>query len=258
MPSPFPGVDPYLEAPGVWPGFHQRFITYLGELIQRDLPPPFYADIGERVFVEVSGRDVFPDVAVKQRPFPRESSEPATALLDTPVVVEVEPDEQREVFLEIRDPESGDQVVTTIELLSHANKAAGTDGQDLYLRKQREMLESAVNLVEIDLLRAGRHSTAVPKRDAVRQVGTFDYHVCVHRATERTKFEVYAAFLKFRLPAIGVPLTPETEDVRVDLQAVCRRCYDVGPYDRRIDYSVPPAPPLPPELQQWAQGLVAR
>lgn len=173
------------------------------------------------------------------------------------MVVEVEPDEQREVFLEIRDPESGDRVVTTIELLSHANKAAGTDGRDLYLRKQREMLESAVNLVEIDLLRAGRHSTAVPKRDAVMQVGPFDYHVCVHRAAEGSRFEVYAAFLKFRLPAIGLPLTPEVGDVRVDLQAICRRCYDAGPYDRRVDYSVPPVPPLPPELQQWGQELAA-
>ena len=258
MPSPFPGMDPYLEAPGVWPGFHQRFITYLGEAIQRDLPPPFYAEIGERVFVEVSGRDVFPDVAVKQQPFAGELREAATALLDTPVVVEVEPDEQREVFLEIRDPENGDRVVTTIGVLSHANKAAGTDSRDLYLRKQREMLESAVSLVEIDLLRAGRHSTAVPKRDAVMQVGPFDYHVCVHRAAERSRFEVYAAFLKFRLPAVGVPLTPEAEDVRVDLQAICRRCYDAGPYDRRIDYSVTPVPPLPPELQQWAQELIAR
>jgi hypothetical protein len=29
MPSPFPGMDPYLEAHNVWPGFHQKFASEL-------------------------------------------------------------------------------------------------------------------------------------------------------------------------------------------------------------------------------------
>ena len=28
MPSPFPGMDPYLEDPSVWMDFHESFITY--------------------------------------------------------------------------------------------------------------------------------------------------------------------------------------------------------------------------------------
>jgi hypothetical protein len=28
MPSPFPGMDPYLESPELWRGFHARLITY--------------------------------------------------------------------------------------------------------------------------------------------------------------------------------------------------------------------------------------
>ena len=24
----FPGMDPYLEAPGIWPGFHEAFLSY--------------------------------------------------------------------------------------------------------------------------------------------------------------------------------------------------------------------------------------
>lgn len=29
MSCPFPGMDPYLEAQGVWPDFHARVITYI-------------------------------------------------------------------------------------------------------------------------------------------------------------------------------------------------------------------------------------
>ena len=39
---------------------------------------------------------------------------------------------------------------------------SGEPGRGLYLRKQREILESDVNLIEIDLLRAGMHTAAVP------------------------------------------------------------------------------------------------
>jgi Protein of unknown function (DUF4058) len=31
MPSPFPGMDPYLEEPSQWPGVPQRLITYMAD-----------------------------------------------------------------------------------------------------------------------------------------------------------------------------------------------------------------------------------
>ncbi len=43
MPSPFPGMDPYLEDPAVWPDFNHRFATILSEELNDQLPAPFYA-----------------------------------------------------------------------------------------------------------------------------------------------------------------------------------------------------------------------
>jgi hypothetical protein len=34
----FPGMDPYLEAPGVWPDFHDTFLAYARECLQPLLP----------------------------------------------------------------------------------------------------------------------------------------------------------------------------------------------------------------------------
>ena len=39
MPSPFPGMDPYLEEPRRWPDVHQRLITYLTDALQPAIRP---------------------------------------------------------------------------------------------------------------------------------------------------------------------------------------------------------------------------
>ncbi|MGH3577865.1 MAG: DUF4058 family protein, partial [Mycobacterium sp.] len=49
-----------------------------------------------------------------------------------------------------------------IEVLSPANKAAGSEGRRLYLAKQRQLLESQTHLLEIDVLRQGEHTAAPP------------------------------------------------------------------------------------------------
>lgn len=63
MPSPFPGPDPYLEQPALWPAVHQRLITYLADELNGLLPPRYVANIGERVCVGEAGpREVFVEV----------------------------------------------------------------------------------------------------------------------------------------------------------------------------------------------------
>jgi hypothetical protein len=57
-------MDPYMEDPIVFPDFHDRYITYLSEAIQRELPEPYYAALGRRAWVEVSERFIGPDVNV--------------------------------------------------------------------------------------------------------------------------------------------------------------------------------------------------
>jgi hypothetical protein len=123
-----------------------------------------------------------------------------------------------------------------IEVLSPSNKTAGEQGRDLYLRKQRERLQSKTHLLEIDLLRAGLHTTSVPRSRMDRKVAYLDYHACLHRFDNVEDFFVYPFCLPQRLPIVAVPLLPGDGDVKLDLQAVFNKTYEAGPYSREIDY----------------------
>jgi hypothetical protein len=183
MPSPFPGMDPYLEHPAVFPGLHNRLIAGLSEALQAALPAPYYAEIGERVWVEVSQRFIEPDAGVFRRDQAGGGGVVARPARGQPVVVTVPHDERREAWVEVRVPgDAGERLVTAIEVLSPSNKTPGERGRDLYLRNQRELLDSPAHLVEIDLLRGGTHTTAVPLDRLSAMVGPFEYHVSVHRS----------------------------------------------------------------------------
>jgi Protein of unknown function (DUF4058) len=61
MPSPFPGMDPYLEEPGLWPDVHARLIALSSEFLGQALRPKYYVRIEERVYISDendSGRTV--------------------------------------------------------------------------------------------------------------------------------------------------------------------------------------------------------
>jgi len=245
MASPFPGMDPYLENPEIFPDVHDSLITYIRENLQANLPPPYYAAIGRRVWIEASRRSIEPDVHVLRAGAARHvpsltSGATAVAARSAarPVIVKVVHDEFREPFLEIYAGKGDSKrLVTSIEVLSLSNKTPGEQARELYLRKQREMLASKVNLVEIDLLRNGYHSTAVPLEPALAACGPFDYHVSVHPFDEVETYYVYPMNLQEPLATIEIPLLPGDAAVLLDLQAVFDRCYDAGPYAREIDYS---------------------
>ncbi len=247
--SPFPGMDPYLEHPTLWPNVHQRLITYASDALQAQLTPRYYVSIGERVYLEAPDRSVYPDLWVVERGGPRAAT--ATLEADRPVVVVVEPVERREVFIEIQDPGAGHRVVTVIEVLSPSNKQPG-EGRDLYLKKQAEVLASNVHLVEIDLLRGGAPTVALPPSPG----GRSGYRVVVTRSTDRTRRELYEVTLRDRLPRVAVPLEVGDTDAVLDLQAVLGEAYTKGAYGLRVDYSVDPTPPLPADDTTWARALV--
>ena len=261
MPSPFPGMDPYLENPAVFPGVHNRFIAVLSEVLRQVLPAPYFAEIGERVWVEVSQRFIEPDTSVLVREPGRIDTGGAVATASTrssPVVVTVPHDERHEPYLEIRTVGNGlERLVTAIEVLSPSNKTPGERGRELYLRKQKEVLDSPAHLVEIDLLRGGVHSTAVPFNRLTEMVGHFDYHVSIHRSNRFEEFQVYPIRLDEPLPEIGIPLIFGDPDAIVDLQSIFHRVYDTGPYHRRISYrESTPVPVLRPEQKEWATQLL--
>jgi hypothetical protein len=78
----------------------------------------------------------------------------------------------------------------------------------------------------------------------------------VYRPDRPEHREVYPIRLPQRLPMIAVPLSPGTPGVQLSLQTVLDRCYDVGLYARRVKYSEPCDPPLTPEQQAWAEGVL--
>lgn len=257
MPSPFPGMDPFLEEPLDFADFHDGFVAYLREIIQPMLPAPYYAALGRRAWVEVSERFIGPDVNVlSMSSMARVETGTALAIEPAqPIVVTVPHDEQSQTLVEIAIGRGASRrLVTAIEVLSPSNKTLGERGRDLYLRKQQELLQSKCHLVEIDLLRGGKHTTAVPEVRYLKSVPTCEYHVCAHRFDNFEDYFIYPIHLRQPLPTINVPLLPGDGEVSVPLQQVMQRTYEAGPYHREIDYSqIIPSPKLADEQVKWVR-----
>jgi hypothetical protein len=259
-------MDPYLEHPDYFPGLHDDLISQMKEALQQRLPEEYYATSKSRVWIEVSQRTIEPDVEMLRHreagPSKQRANGPAVLAAPIsrgrPILVRVPHDERRESFLEIYAlQDKGDRLITTIEVLSHTNKSPGEHGRELYLRKQKKILDSKVHLVEIDLLRGGIHSTAVPRERVVEMSGPFDYHVCIHCFDHFEDYLVYPIRLEERLPEIAIPLLPDSPPVLIDLQTVFDRAYDIGPYRRRVRYSQEtPTPPLVAEQAEWATRVL--
>ncbi|ETX08330.1 DUF4058 family protein [Candidatus Entotheonella palauensis] len=255
----FPGMDPYLENLQVWPDVHASFIVYLREHLRPLLQPRYVIAVESRVFVEGPTADhaIIPDAWV--RPNNLESPYDTVTLqeADPAIEVRVAPLEVEEPYITIRDRQSGQRVITVIEVVSPTNKYAGP-GRVSYLAKQTEVRKSTAHLVEIDLLRIGPHVMAVPEW-AARQHGPYEYLICVNPAGGlRDRFRLYPRGVRQRLPRIRLPLADPDPDTVLDLQAVLARTYEAGGYADRIDYAQPCIPALSPADQAWADTLIGK
>jgi hypothetical protein len=254
MPSPFPGMDPHLEQ--FWGDVHHTMINRVRAAIQKQLPGDLIARVDERVFVEPSvglPRNIRPDVRVVERgqrlyPVLRASNGVAVA---EPLVVHIEEDEPvRQGFIEIIDLKSGRRVVTVIEIISPSNKIPGP-GRDLYIKKQNELRQAGVTLVEIDLNRTGSRVLSAPF-ELIPDGHRTPYAACVRRGWKPLVFEYYRFPLRERLPAIAIPLRQTDRDIPLDLQSVLDECCEEGRYVDDIDYRQEPDPPFSPDDAQWA------
>ena len=161
--SPFPGMDPYIEGPLHWSDFHHEFISTLRQAIVERLPEPYYASVGELVMLVSPESDDGPqrrepNVVVGRsegnRPVPSTPGGLAIGLLEPATMANIaQHDPHTEAYIEVRRMPSR-EVVTVIELFSPTNKA-GT-GRGIYLEKRRQLLATPANVVELDLVRAGR------------------------------------------------------------------------------------------------------
>ena len=163
MPSPFPGMDPWLEASGLFPSVHRQLINRILEVLNAVLPSWSIATTNRLVAVDPeSTRE--PDVSTFGPDHPPDGFISGELFADAGMVAVLservlEPWEQP--YLEIVS-EDGDRLVTALQVLSPANKTAGDAGRTAYQKKHEELRLGNVNVVEIDLLRGGTHTTAAP------------------------------------------------------------------------------------------------
>src|SRR5262245_40294154 len=134
MPSPFPGMDPFLEEPHNWSDVYDQFINALGNALADAVSPHFIVRFESRVYVATAGGillgQIIPDIYVVTRPTPQAISTAATTTTIVPPTV-IEPlfdPEIHERYIEIRDAASR-EVVTVLEILSPTNKIRGAPGR---------------------------------------------------------------------------------------------------------------------------------
>lgn len=258
MNSPFPGMDPYLEKH--WRDIHASLIIYARDQLQGVLPAALCARVEERVFLESEGEslgNLYPDVrVVEYRAEKQGTAEQGNVATLEPLLIHVPLQEITETYIEILDAESGNRVITVIEILSLTNKTTRT-GRKQYREKQKQCKKAGVSLVEIDLLRAGRRVLSVPPNWLPRAAQTL-YQVCVYRAWKADVAEVYPVPLENPLPSIRIPLRPQDQDVRLHLQELLAQAYRNGRYGNTLDYRVPLDPPLPAKEAKWAKGVIKR
>ena len=248
MPSPFPGMNPYIERASVWHDFHERWIPLVADLIGAQVLPRYFVRIDEQMFIHelsaderrfVGRGDVLIPALTPGTPAPAT----AAAVLEAPAEVGMPAvDAENLSFLEIRDRDNN-ELITVLELLSPTNKYAGPD-REQYLAKARKLQQSWVHFVEIDLLRGGPR---MPWLD----MPPCDYCVVVSRYEQRPKAGFWPIRLRNRLPEIPIPLRRGDADARLDLQEVLHRIYEAAGYAYHI-YKGPPEPLLAPEDMAWA------
>jgi len=252
MPSPFPGMDPYLEDPAFWSDFHASFLPYLRDAINERLPDNYEARLDEKVNLTERSPDriklLEPDLAVSQDQALTPGTTPAVGVATLePMTIPHLPieEEEHERWIEIlHRPERS--LVTVLELLSPANKEE--PGFRRYLDKRNGLLWwHNVHLVEVDLLLRGRR---LPLRDPLP---AGDYYIMISRGDRRPDCQVYAWTLRQPLPSLPVPLRAPDPDLTIDLETVFTTAYDRGRYRRSLPYSTPLGARLTPEMREWVQ-----
>ena len=257
MKSPFPGMDPYLEAH--WLDVHPRLIVEASNQLQGQLGESLIARIEERLIVEdpASGdsRRIGPDVRIVEYGASESTVQPAGGIaLAEPIVLTAESEPVVQRFLEIIDLSTGGRVITVIEFVSPANKVPG-DGLEKYKQKQSECRGAGVNLVEIDLTRTGRRQLLAHRWHEARQHDS-TYQASIWCAAATYRVELYPMRLAVPLPTLRIPLRPSDADAVLDLQSLVGTVYAASRYDRTTDYRASPEPPLEGEEAVWADSLL--
>jgi hypothetical protein len=255
MPSPFPGMDPFLEDQGYWREFHTTFLTWALYALADRVPDAYEVRIEERLSLVYepdydTQRRVWPDIAVLRSTRPSEAGSPTSGTMTLEPVALTLPrhrvEEVSEVRLEIRRL-SDRELVTAIELLSPSNKEA--PGELLYSQKRLELIHQPVHLVELDLLIRGK------RLEMEDELPKGHHYALVSRAERRPASDVFAWSIRDSLPTIPIPLMAPDPDIPLNLAAIFQTVYQRARYERSVNYKAPLRLPLNPEDRAWAEAI---
>jgi len=259
MPSPFPGMNPYLENPTLWSQVHTHLIVAIAEKMNPILRPKYRMAMEQRVYTETesngdsSGLVGIPDNVVFQPTSTTTKKQSSNVALlpkvkSLPITLP-QPEQIREWYLKVKDVETK-EVVTVIEILSPKNKKTG-EGRKKYLKKREQVLMSLTHLIEIDLLRTGE----IMPMNINEELKT-DYRIIISQSDRRPQADLYAFNLTEEIPSIPLPLKPEDEQPLIPLQELLNSLYEKGSYDLAINYQKPPLSELSEQDTHWLDNLL--
>ncbi|MGV0029358.1 DUF4058 family protein [Phormidesmis priestleyi] len=256
MPSPFPGMNPYLEG-YLWADVHNALATKIRQLLVPLLRPRYTARL-EIYLVEDTAPEgeigiLYPDVEVVQL---RQGARARPSLADSAIAVTpapltlpvMQPVTVRIPSVEIRDT-VGNTLVTSIEILSPVNKRE--PGLTPYRQKRQRLYGASVNLIELDLLRRGTRPFSHPRLPPA------PYLIGLTRANVGA-VELWPVELQQPLPILPVPLREPDDDVALDLGRALSEIYDEAAYELSIDYTqAPPPPAFSPTEAAWMETILS-
>lgn len=201
MPSSFPGMDPFLEDPNLWPSFHHHLIASLHQLLL-----PAFVDKYK--------------VRIPCRQYKTEF----------PLFTSVLRQDHAEEYIEIHN-RTDERLVTLIEVVSISNRTLG-EGRKQYHETRQAALSKRAHVVEIDLLTQGK-----PLLDYSREtLPELDFTVTVTRGGAPDRYEIYHTTLPKRLQKFKLPLATDDRDTILDLQIAHARAFDHGQFASQVNY----------------------
>jgi len=241
MPSPFPGMDPYIEDHSLWGDFHNSLANAIRTQLNAKIRPNYYA------------RQI-PCVADETLGIGRTNYASTTAIAEPPLMVESKVEIEEPLTLHSVEIYTAvdDELVAVVEILSPINKRSGRNAQEQYLRKRQDILNTTtVHFFEIDLLRGGN------RPPLLRPVPEAPYYMLLSRADLRPRVTVWPIQLTDSLPVVMMPLKHPDADVELDMRQAVAEVYEQGAYDLQINYAdPPPLPSLSPQQQEFVDKVL--
>lgn len=223
MPSPLPGMDPFLEHSKLWPPFHRHMVAAVYQTLLPGLVDRYRARVATRSYTS-----------------------------DVVLFTSVTKEQHDEEFIEIRSRTDG-RLVTLVEVVSIGNRTT-TAGRSAYQVTRTAAQAERAGVVEFDLLTQGK-----PAIDFDRStLPQHDHTVTVTRGGTPDRYEIYTSGVRRRLPKFKLPLAADDRDTVLDLQLAFARAYETGQFEKIINYTgiLPPDVKLSDEDRQWVTEQV--